>query len=142
MPHELWSALKDEAPPVKPVRLPEPQAILVWRDGFMARFKPLSTEEAMMWDEAAKGVRFSVLCEMVATFAGEDEAELRAASYLKDWVDMGMLASPAGRPRPASIDRSLVTYAARGAGNRASLRPVNPISDEPYPFAHGDIDAA
>ena len=104
---QLWSALKDEAPPVKPVRLPEPQAILVWRDGFMARFKPLSTEEAMMWDEAAKGVRFSVLCEMIATFAGEDEAELRAASYLKDWIDMGMLASPAGRPRPASIDRSL-----------------------------------
>ncbi len=103
---EIWTALKNGAPPLKPVRLPEPQAILVWREGFMARFKPLSTEEAMMWDEAAKGVRFSVLCEMVATFAGEDEAELRAASYLKDWVDMGMLASPAGRPAPAPTDRS------------------------------------
>jgi hypothetical protein len=58
----------------------------------MARFRPLSTEEAMMWNEAAKGVRFGVLCEMVATFAGEDGAELRAATYLKDWVDTGMLA--------------------------------------------------
>ncbi|OFW70883.1 MAG: hypothetical protein A2W02_00120 [Alphaproteobacteria bacterium RBG_16_64_48] len=65
---------------------------MVWRQDFMARFRPLSTEEAMMWDEAAKGVRFGVLCEMVATFAGEDEAELRAATYLKNWVDMGMLA--------------------------------------------------
>jgi hypothetical protein len=45
----------------------------------------------MMWDEAVKGVRFGVLCEMVATFGGEDDAELRAASYLKDWIDMGML---------------------------------------------------
>ena len=27
---------------VKPVRLPEPQAILVWREDFMARFRPLS----------------------------------------------------------------------------------------------------
>jgi hypothetical protein len=89
---EIWTALKSETPPPKPTRLPEPQAFLVWREGFMARFKPLSTEEAMMWDEAAKGVRFSVLCEMVATFAGEDEAELRAASYLKSWVDLGMLA--------------------------------------------------
>ena len=44
------------------------------------------------WDEAAKGVRFGVLCEMVATFAGEDDAELRATSYLKGWVDTGMLA--------------------------------------------------
>ena len=56
----------------------------------MSRFRPAFAEEAMMWDEAAKGVRFGVLCEMVATFAGEDEAELRAASYLKGWVDMGI----------------------------------------------------
>jgi hypothetical protein len=89
---DIWSALKSETAPPKPVHLPEPQAILVWRQDFMSRFRPLSTEEAMMWDEAAKGVRFGVLCEMVATFAGEDEAELRAATYLKGWVDMGMLA--------------------------------------------------
>jgi hypothetical protein len=88
---EIWTALKAETAPPKAKRLPEPQAILLWRQDFMARFRPLSTEEAMMWDEAAKGVRFGVLCEMVATFAGEDGAELRAASYLKGWVDMGIL---------------------------------------------------
>jgi hypothetical protein len=89
---DIWTALKNETPPPKPVRLPEPRPLLVWRQHFTARFKPLAAEEAMMWDEAAKGVRFSVLCEMVATFAGEDGAELRAASYLKGWVDAGMLA--------------------------------------------------
>jgi hypothetical protein len=89
---EIWTALKNESAPPKPSRLPEPQSLIVWRHDFMARFRTLSTEEAMMWDEAAKGVRFGVLCEMVATFAGEDEAELRAASYLKGWVDTGMLA--------------------------------------------------
>jgi hypothetical protein len=89
---DIWSALKEEAAPPKPQRLPEPQALAVWRHGFMARFKPLAAEEAMMWAEATKGVRFGVLCEMVATFAGEDGAELRAATYLRDWVDSGMLA--------------------------------------------------
>ena len=89
---DIWSALKEETAPPKALRLPEPQAIIVWRQEFMVRFRPISTEEAMMWDEAAKGVRFGVLCEMVATFAGEDEAELRAATYLKGWVDTGMLA--------------------------------------------------
>jgi hypothetical protein len=93
---EIWSALREGTAPPKARRLPEPQALVVWRQDFMARFKPLSTEEAMMWDEAVKGVRFSVLCEMVATFGGEDDAELRAASYLKDWVDMGMLARRPG----------------------------------------------
>jgi hypothetical protein len=89
---EIWTALKGETAPPKATRLPEPQAILVWRQDFMSRFRPLSTEEAMMWDEAAKGVRFGVLCEMVATFAGEDDAELRAATYLKGWIDTGALA--------------------------------------------------
>jgi Putative DNA-binding domain len=89
---DLWCALKEEAAPPKPKVLPEPQAILVWRQDFMARFRPLDPEEDMMWIEAAKGVRFGVLCEMVAAFAGEDGAELRAATYLKGWVDTGMLA--------------------------------------------------
>ena len=88
---DIWTALKAEATPPKPQRLPEPQAILVWRQEFMSRFRPLVPEEAMLWDEAAKGVRFGVLCEMVATFAGEDAAELRAATYLKGWIDTGIL---------------------------------------------------
>ena len=89
---DIWSALEERDRAAEAVSSARAQAILVWRQEFMSRFRPLSTEEAMMWDEAAKGVRFGVLCEMVATFAGEDEAELRAATYLKGWVDMGMLA--------------------------------------------------
>ena len=34
-----------------------------------------------------------VLYEMVAIYGGEDGADFRAASYLKDWVDMGGLAN-------------------------------------------------
>jgi hypothetical protein len=89
---DIWSALKNEEAPPKPLHLSEPQFILVWRQEFMAHFRPLAAEEAMMWNEAAKGVRFGVLCEMVATFAGEDDAEFRAATYLKGWLDTGMLA--------------------------------------------------
>ena len=89
---DIWSALRDESAPPPPRRLPEPQAILVWRQDVTARFKPLGSEEAMMWDEAAAGTRFGVLCEMVATYGGEDDADFRAASYLKDWVDMRSLA--------------------------------------------------
>jgi hypothetical protein len=96
---DIWSALKEDGTPPKAIRLTEKQVIAVWRRDFTARFRPLAAEEAMMWDEAAKGVRFSVLCEMVATFGGEDEAELRAATYLRNWVDMGMLAGFATEER-------------------------------------------
>jgi hypothetical protein len=89
---DIWSALKEDGTPPKAARLAEKQAIVVWRHDFTARFRPLSAEEAMTWDEAANGVRFGVLCEMVATFGGEEEAELRAATYLRNWVDMEILA--------------------------------------------------
>ncbi|HZP08618.1 DNA-binding domain-containing protein [Methyloceanibacter sp.] len=122
---EIWTALKNETAPPKPTRLPEPQALLVWREGFMARFKPLTTEEAMMWDEAAKGVRFSVLCEMVATFAGEDEVELRAASYLKSWVELGTLAGFAVPPAIGPARSQPLMGAGYGAGNSTVLRPLS-----------------
>jgi hypothetical protein len=88
---DIWSALKDETAPPKLERFPEPQALLVWRQDFMAHFRPFGAEESMMWNEAARGVRFGVLCEMVAMFGGEDEAELRAATYLRGWIDLGLL---------------------------------------------------
>ena len=113
---DIWLALKDEAAPPSPTHLPEPQSLIVWREDFMAHFRPLQAEEAMMWNEAAKGVRFGVLCEMVATFAGEEDVELRAATYLKSWIDAGMLAGVrVDAAQPASI----------GAGNKALERPVS-----------------
>jgi len=36
----------------------------------------------MLWDEAARGVRFGVLCEMAATYDDPDRAALHAAGYL------------------------------------------------------------
>jgi hypothetical protein len=89
---DIWAALRGETAPPPAGRPAEPQTLLVWRQDVTARFKPLGPEEAMMWDEAAAGTRFGVLCEMVATYGGEDGADLRAATYLKDWVDMGSLA--------------------------------------------------
>jgi hypothetical protein len=89
---DIWSALRNGARPSQARALPQPQSILVWRQDMTSRFRLLGPEEAMMWDEAASGVRFGVLCEMAATYGGEDGADFRAATYLKDWVDMGSLA--------------------------------------------------
>jgi hypothetical protein len=89
---DIWSALREDTAPPPAQLLPEPQAILVWRHDVTARFRLLGAEEAMRWDEATAGTRFGVLCEMVATYGGEEGADFRAATYLKDWVDMGSLA--------------------------------------------------
>ena len=115
---DIWLALKDETPPPEPVQLPEPQTVLFWRQDFMSRFRPLQAEEAMMWTEAAKGVQFGVLCEMVSAFAGEDEASLRTATYLKAWIDAGLIAGASAQP-------AYLEDGSAGAGNKALERPVS-----------------
>jgi hypothetical protein len=53
--------------------------------------RPLGPEEAMMWDEAGKGVSFAALCQLMATFDDPEGAALRAAGYLQSWITAGML---------------------------------------------------
>jgi hypothetical protein len=85
----IWRALKDEetAPPVEALS----ERLIVWRNGTVASVRPLGSEEVMMWDEAAKGVRFGVLCELAATFDDPDGAALRVAQYLQAWIGAGLL---------------------------------------------------
>jgi hypothetical protein len=89
---DIWEALRKDLEIPEPARLAEPSRFIVWRQDFTARFRLMRDEESMMWNEAAKGLAFGALCEMVSTFGGADGAELRAASYLKGWIDAGMLA--------------------------------------------------
>lgn len=87
----IWLALtRDEA---VPEAAGEGDKLLVWRQDVTPLVRPLGNEEAMMWDEAAKGVRFGVLCEMLATFDDPETAALRAAQYLQGWLVSGALAS-------------------------------------------------
>ena len=87
----IWLALKnDEDPP--DAQLPaEPSRLLVWRQDVTPMFRELSTEEAMMWDEAASGIPFGVLCAMLATYDDPDNAAARGAGYLHGWVTSGLL---------------------------------------------------
>jgi hypothetical protein len=87
----IWLALKnDENPP--DAELPaEPCRLLVWRQDVTPMFRELSVEEAMMWDEAASGIPFGVLCSMLATYDDPDGAAARGAGYLHSWVTTGLL---------------------------------------------------
>jgi len=94
----IWVALKaDEAPP-EPVIAEAAAHLLVWRQDTTSMFRELGSEEAMMWDEAARGQRFGALCEMLATYDDPVGAPGRAAGYLKAWLDAGALSAVA-RPR-------------------------------------------
>jgi len=87
----IWIALKagEEAPPC--TLSEEATRILVWRHDKTSKFRELSAEEAMMWLETAKGARFGDLCELLATYDDPASAPVRAAGYLKGWLDAGLL---------------------------------------------------
>jgi hypothetical protein len=87
----IWRALKADEMPPDAVTLAEPARILVWRQENTPMFRELAGEEAMMWDEAANGVPFGVLCSMLATYNDPDNAAARGAGYLHGWVTGGCL---------------------------------------------------
>jgi Putative DNA-binding domain len=92
----VWLALKADEDPPDPVRLAEASRLLVWRQDVTPVFRELAAEEAMMWDEAARGIPFGVLCSMLATYDDPDSAAARGAGYLHGWVTAGLLAGVSG----------------------------------------------
>ncbi len=93
----LWKAIKaGEAAPSLEDRAP--RHLVAWRHQGTPMVRAISGEEAMMWIEASRGVRFDVLCEMVATYDAAETAALRAAGYLQGWLNTDMLASATPAP--------------------------------------------
>jgi hypothetical protein len=87
----IWLALKAEETPPDAVSVGEPCRLLIWRQDVTPMFRELSAEEAMMWDEAAGGIPFGVLCSMLATYDDPDGAAARGAGYLHGWISTGLL---------------------------------------------------
>jgi hypothetical protein len=88
----VWLALKNDETPPDAAALEQPGRLLIWRQDVTPMFRELSAEEAMMWDEAANGIPFGVLCSMLATYSDPDGAAARGAGYLHGWITSGLLA--------------------------------------------------
>jgi hypothetical protein len=89
----IWKACKDGCEPPPAAQLAQPECVIVWRRGVAPMVRLMPYEEAMMWTEANRGVRFGLLCEMAATFDDPEGAALRAAGYLQGWLTAEMLSS-------------------------------------------------
>jgi hypothetical protein len=87
----VWMALKNDETPPDAQPLAEPCRLVIWRQDTTPMFRELPVEEAMMWDEATKGISFGVLCEMLATYDDPDGAAARGAGYLHGWITAGLL---------------------------------------------------
>lgn len=71
----------------------EPVAWAIWRDPetLQVRYRPLPVEEALGFEKLNDNGDFAALCEVLAASGGADDAALRAAGFLKGWLDSGWL---------------------------------------------------
>lgn len=86
-----WKSFMGDDEPPGIETLAQPELLIVWRKNDTARVRQMPNEEAMMWDEAKRGVPFGRLCELVATFDDPETAPLRAAQYLQGWINAELL---------------------------------------------------
>ena len=83
----LWASLKCGETPPDPEDVEVPLEILVWRQALGSRFRILGNEEAMAIDCARQGLTFGMICEMIAAYDDPEGAALRAAGYLRGWIE-------------------------------------------------------
>lgn len=88
----LWSALRCEEAPPRPLDLHEPLRILVWRQAAGSRFRILGAEEAMAIDGVGRGLDLASICQTIAAHGEADDAPLRAADYLRGWLEAEIIA--------------------------------------------------
>jgi hypothetical protein len=87
----LWRALIDGRSHPAPEAQAHPVAWLLWRRELQIFFRPLPALEAEALDVVRQGRSFGAICVALCTALGESQAPARAAAFLREWVESGMI---------------------------------------------------
>jgi hypothetical protein len=92
VPH-VWQALTNDQSLPTWENGNHPQAWVLWRGtDNITQYYSLSDEEGWALDAVIQGISFGELCEGLCQWFELDQVSLRAASYLKGWIEKGLLA--------------------------------------------------
>lgn len=89
---ELWSAIDQQRTPEPPTGYPQARAFMIWRRELQNYFRPLDPAEAWALDSLREGADFATLCTGLCRYFDTAEVGQQAASYLKAWVQAGLVA--------------------------------------------------
>lgn len=65
---------------------------VLWRSSdYLVQFYSMTEEEAWALDAVIQGLSFGVLCEGLCRWVTAEEVGMKAASYLKGWIQKGIL---------------------------------------------------
>jgi len=74
-----------------PSTLQKPVEWLAWREGLTTRYRSLAADEASSLDALCAQASFADICLCLAASGAADQAPLRAAQYLRGWLDAGLI---------------------------------------------------
>ena len=89
---EVLAALIDGAEPPAAFALSAPQAVLVWRIGYVPRFRPCTMED----ERLLGGLNFAELCAALVSELGEEDGIAHAGSALARWASEELCRLPDG----------------------------------------------
>jgi hypothetical protein len=90
---QIWKALTDESErPAASVQA-EPVQWLLWRENLQTFFRSVPVPEAEALDAALAGRSFGELCATLARHYSEAETPVRAAGFLKYWIESSLIIS-------------------------------------------------
>jgi hypothetical protein len=87
----IWSALVAEVEPPRPCRLPQAQAVLVWRQAHVSCFRALEPLEHEIAERFFAGIGFDDVCNRLVHACGEADGVRTAGTWLGRWVADGLL---------------------------------------------------
>jgi hypothetical protein len=88
----IWKALTSEGVRPAPELAHEPRAWVLWRADLQVRFRFVEAPEAAALRAVADGRAFGELCLRLCDLVGESSAPTKAASYLRAWMEGGLIA--------------------------------------------------
>jgi hypothetical protein len=87
----IWKAVTEDGERPDPALYEQPTSWLLWRRELQIYFRRLEVEEAASLAAAREGQSFGELCELLCASLDEAEAPARAAAYLREWVQSGLI---------------------------------------------------
>jgi hypothetical protein len=88
---QIWKAVSEDAEPPEVAFSAEPVEWVLWRQDLRTYFRSLQPAEAAALDAAREGQSFGDLCAVLSDEIGEAEAPAKAAGFLRDWVESGLI---------------------------------------------------
>jgi hypothetical protein len=88
---QIWKAVSDQAEPPEVTLNPQPVEWLLWRQDLRTYFRSLSAAEAAALEAGRDGQCFGELCARLSAEVGEEQAPVKAAGFLRDWVESGLV---------------------------------------------------